>query len=805
MKTILKQLGYSLSETRESLNNRKLTLFYIPNTDGSVRWVWPEHVKTPLFLKFYAVSGFRSRLFSLAVTLVFLLRLQPLVFRKSVFYITAVNQNAADFDIDALWSLFKGTIGPNNKSIVYLEKNGISGFIKVANTEKAKTLIEREATVLNRLYLSNVESFTFPEVYESTANLLLLSDVSKNARRTSHLSNAHIDALIELNELTSVKMPLCEIEGWNKLKKDITALTTHEDNRLPKGMIRKLARLIKQINENEEIEVCLSHGDFTSWNMFVKNDRLHLYDWELADPFKPLGFDLFHFIIQQGILVDHKSWSAIKQDIDQHINCESFLQLSKFKSTNSKAYLKLYLVFNVSYYLKLYAEQAVWHHQVYWLFNVWNEALSELAGNSINHRELVLMDMFDFLLEKNYATIKSQNTYPEKINQFSDVDICADKSVNTELRHYLKNHPLVNSLHEVSKSFMSTQQMTFKNGDRLSIDLIWNIKRKGLEILDAKAVLKSAYINSYGVKTLDVYDNARYIGLFYTLNNKPIPDKYNYYEEILSTSTSLLDKQLFPCFIDQTADKSNLLNFIKKQKSNKWLKGFINQLNYVLDCLKMPFKNSGTIITFSGVDGAGKSTVIEVLKYKVEKQLRKRVVVLRHRPSIFPILSAWKKGKTAAEQESVMNLPRLGTNKSMLSSLLRFSYYYMDYLIGQFLVHVKYTWRGYIVIYDRYYFDFMNDSKRSNILLPKFIFEAGFKFLMKPQFNFFLYADPATILNRKQELNKEAIETLTARYLNQFNELNLKDTSATYLSIKNIHLHETVHTVFDTIAMRNAA
>ncbi len=447
----------------------------------------------------------------------------------------------------------------------------------------------------------------------------------------------------------------------------------------------------------------------------------------------------------------------------------------------------------------------MWHTQVYWLFNTWNEALSEFEANNVNQRELVIMDVFDFLLDKKYGAIKFQNMHPEQLSQFSDIDMCAEKRVNTQLYNYLKQHPLVNSLSMIKKSFMATQQIVFNNGDILSLDLIWTVKRKELEILDSQVVLKNTYTNSFGVKMLDVFDNARYIGLFYALNNKPIPEKYNYYDEILLNSSNALDGQLYPFFIDANYNKKNILTFIKAQKYNRWFKGMLNKINYVFDSLKMPFNNRGTIITFSGVDGAGKSTVIDVLKFKVEKQLRKRVVVLRHRPSLLPILSAWTKGKVAAEQEAASHLPRLGTNKNMISSLLRFGYYYADYLMGQFYVHVKYVWRGYVVIYDRYYFDFMNDSKRSNIVLPKFIFDLGFKFLLKPKFNFFLYADSSTILNRKKELNEEVINQLTDSYLKQFKALNQKDSNSNYVSINNIHLHETLHTVFDKIVLKNAA
>ncbi|MGZ9735798.1 hypothetical protein [Flavobacterium sp. GNP002] len=210
-------------------------------------------------------------------------------------------------------------------------------------------------------------------------------------------------------------------------------------------------------------------------------------------------------------------------------------------------------------------------------------------------------------------------------------------------------------------------------------------------------------------------------------------------------------------------------------------------------------QSKGFTITFSGVDGAGKSTVIEQLTHRIEKQLRKPVVVLRHRPSLLPILSVWTKGKEKAHQDSIDKLPRQGGNKSLISSFFRFSYYYLDYLIGQFVVYFKYILRGYVVIYDRYYFDFINDSKRSNIVLSKKISSFGYQFLLQPKFNFFLFADASIILNRKKELSKSTIEQLTNDYTKLFKTLKSKNPLTVYESINNEDLEVTLQYVVTTI------
>jgi thymidylate kinase len=189
------------------------------------------------------------------------------------------------------------------------------------------------------------------------------------------------------------------------------------------------------------------------------------------------------------------------------------------------------------------------------------------------------------------------------------------------------------------------------------------------------------------------------------------------------------------------------------------------------------------------------------VKHELEKRNRRKVVVIRHRPSLLPILSAWTKGKQQAEQEAAQKLPRQGDNKSPISSFARFAYYYSDYIIGQFYVYLRYVCNGYVVLYDRYYFDFINDSKRSNIQLPKAFVTAGYQWLLKPNFNFFLYASPETILLRKQELDKATIQGLTQDYIALFRKLDTTPHVG-YFTLENIDLQTTIHTIMSKISPR---
>lgn len=790
MKAIFKHLGIQLVDKKKK--GTIVTLLVINNPDGTPRWICNAKSKTPLFLKFYLIDSLKSQLIARAIKAVFFLGLQKIIFKT-----VTTGFETLDNEIDPIvnisndnWAIFTGTVGPNNKILIYENSMNRNSFYKVANSQKTLSLIKREEMVINELETMKPITFTFPNVERIRQNVLKLEDISLFGTRTARFGYLHRSALDEIYIKTSKSVEASALPIFNLSLLRLHQLEECNDKRIPKGILKKL-RIMLDAMRGKTIEAGFCHGDFTPWNMYERNGKLAIYDWELGAPLMPIGHDAFHYIIQQGILVDKKPWKTIKEEIKSKITQEQFLQWSRYGGHNIEEYLGFYLLINAISCLVLYAEQKKWHTQIHWLLNTWNDALSDCIKVVKPQRELMIMDVFDFVNEKKYAAIRFPNIAPEKLSEFSDIDMCIEKKDLSPIINYLKNHSLTTHVHICKKSFMATIQVFIEDGSFLSLDLIWKFKRKSLVMLNAENVLQNTYQNSFNIKQMGLMDKVRYIGLFYGLNNSSIPQKYKVYQQILVNEESRLDEILYCNYLDNSILKRNLVKCLKKRKENKYLSRVLNIVDYYLDSFIQLLFSKGMVITFSGVDGAGKSTVIENIKFKIEKKIRKRVIVLRHRPSLLPILSVWVKGREKAEQDVMESLPRQGKNNSPLGSFLRFFYYYIDYLFGQFYIYFKYVCRGYVVLYDRYYFDFINDSKRSNIQLPRGLVKAGYRLLMKPDLNFFLYAKTHTILKRKQELDGPTIKVLTDGYLRLFNELSMSSKKQ-YFTIENNELSQTL-------------
>ncbi len=786
MENIFNKIGYSLSTKRNSAKDSVLDVLYIKNPDGSIRWIWNASNRKPLFLKFYNAGTKKARLFTYLIKVVFALRLQNLIFSKNRFYYD--REIITLFDCNEEWALFTGTVGPNNKAILYTNNS----FFKIATTPNAKELIKKENKILTNNAFS---SFSVPKSKQISDDIIQLSDIAKKGVRTSRIGKGHLKALTEMSFPNDQIVKLGSWKLFNELKKDFREIN---DERIPKNMMRKINMLLDGLDADEAVGVSLSHGDFTSWNMYGSNDEIALYDWELAAFDRPKGFDYFHFLIQQGVMVDRKCWKEIYEDIKNQCAGDFCTTVFEYDLDIVKKYLKYYLLINCMNYLKVYAAQPKWHVQISWLIEVWNNALNMFFAEAKTCRQLVIMDLFDHIQAENYAAVKFLNGYPENLSVNSDIDLIVENGLDGKVVNFFKNHSLVTKMITRPKSYMNTIQLILNDGTFLSVDLIWQPKRRNIVFMEVKKVLKNAYMNNFGVKTTSVSDTMRYLSGFYSLNNAEIPEKYQVYEEAIAGMTKKNDGLVNDYFQDFKKDKKSLLKSLRKNKENRGINAVKNLALYFYDTITS-FKRKGFVVTFSGVDGAGKSTVIESIAGLIEKQLRLPVVVLRHRPSILPIISAIFKGREAAKKQVEASLPRTGNNNSLMSSLLRFIYYYTDYFVGQFIVYFKYTMRGYVVIYDRYYFDFIGDSKRSNVVLPQSLSFLGYKFLLKPKFNFFLFANAATILKRKRELDESAIEELTGNYNSLFSKLGNNSKDEVYEVIENNDLDLTVNQVLQII------
>ncbi len=412
-----------------------------------------------------------------------------------------------------------------------------------------------------------------------------------------------------------------------------------------------------------------------------------------------------------------------------------------------------------------------------------------------NHRNSFIKDLFDLLQQEDYLLLKWWGQELASLPESTDLDILVRPQSIQKVEAFIKASITISGVQQAKHIGVHHYFLFFKDGGFLQIDFLTQFIRKNIVYIKTEEAFASTRILD-GIKTYSLEKLFEHVVLFNFLNYSGLPNKYcSLFSSLpLPQIENLLQKfnQKFKTNFKSITDthykintRKKLKNYLLEYKENRLVNRILHGFKFVNFSWRSLKVNNGEIITFSGVDGAGKSTILQDTLHLLEGKFRKQVVVLRHRPSLLPILSAWKYGKEAAEEKSISRLPRQGNNTSTFSSLVRFGYYYFDYLLGQIYVWAKYILRGKVVLYDRYYYDFIIDGKRSNISLPATLPKSLFTFLQKPTLNFFLYADAQTILERKKELPAKDIEALTQGYKTLFQEFTKKH-SGHYIPIENI-------------------
>ncbi len=785
---------------------------YLNNPNGKMRWLYTDKNRKATFLKFYNAGTRIAKLKAFVIQVGFALGLQNWIrsgciriHSKKELKLTQLIQEVPHTD----HSLFLGSEGDNRTVLVEVNsQNESTHFFKIPLTKESIRSVANEKRFLQMLQDRSFQFIRVPPTVSSRFGDVLITKGIElaQAKRSVVFTELHYSAIQEMTLKTKQFSRLQDSAFWLQVEDNLSQLKKNETFSNAIGLAHQLK---SDLSNNRGIYTGISHGDFTPWNMYVTPKKLQVYDWEMAENEMPLLFDLFHFHFQTGVLIHRHSFKEIKATIlkaCKHPKMESLLLVYDI---DLALYIQLYVLKSATKYFIEFQNQPVLNPQNKWLLEALTDALTDscMFKNGEAHRPVFITDLNAEMGKFSHVYLKLLEPEITQLPINSDLDILVDAQAVNQLVGFCENHSYVEKVKVYTKSFMSTVDIYFKDQGFLVVDFIHSFKRKHVQFMDPKTVLNSSHPNIYGYRVPDPVLDFEYVYLFYQLNGASVPEKYQkYYTELQADEVNEIPSHIQIKYELLQYSEDQLMAFhpdIQNQLLHKLASFSLNSgvclvknvFQYFSDTVYDLVNRQGLVITFSGVDGAGKTTLIGKVKRKLEDKYRKEVVLLRHRPGIFPILSALKHGKKEAEKIASVTLPRKGNNKNMLSSLARFAYYFSDYIFGQIYVYFKYTLRGKVVLYDRYYFDFINDSKRSNILLNRGFIKSLYRFVFKPDLNFFLYADAPTILNRKKEMVEEEIVRISSLYQNLFSQMSTEYESSVYTSIENKNLEDTLNQV----------
>ncbi len=371
------------------LDKTDTELFYVNNPDESLRWIFPAKNSNPVFLALYNSASLKATIFKKLIRSSYALGIKSWCASGSIFmyrkekFVEPFAIRGVSFEE---WAVFTGTVGADRKCIVTLSKEGAcTHFVKVPITRNAQKLVGAEYFHLKCMADFKFEHIAIPEVRKNEDGIVL-SNIRPNVFTKSRSVQAvHINAILELYEKTIDKKRLQEISAWKTIKKGMPVLTENPTaiNDISREKLQAISEHVSNLSHTFESDdryvVAFAHGDFTPWNMYCTESRLHLYDWELSVPDMPVLFDLFHFNFQNGILVERLKYDEIKKNIERCMEGEEMMLFLKAHKINWQKYYRFYVVYIICYYLPKYIEQIRLHQQVHWLLDTWEAAARDMS------------------------------------------------------------------------------------------------------------------------------------------------------------------------------------------------------------------------------------------------------------------------------------------------------------------------------------------------------------------------------------------------------------------------------------------
>lgn len=170
----------------------------------------------------------------------------------------------------------------------------------------------------------------------------------------------------------------------------------------------------------------------------------------------------------------------------------------------------------------------------------------------------------------------------------------------------------------------------------------------------------------------------------------------------------------------------------------------------------------GISAAFLSPDGGGKSTLVKKVA-DLSRGAFHGIDLCYIRPRLFKNIGSYS--LTGSKEEEASNPDPHGKPlNNPLKSLVRFSFYNFDYLLGTWLKITPLRVKKHLVMFDRYYQDTYVDLRRYQYRLPGWLPRACALMIPKPDLFFILDADPEVLYARKKELPLDELSRQRAEY-----------------------------------------
>ncbi len=240
-----------------------------------------------------------------------------------------------------------------------------------------------------------------------------------------------------------------------------------------------------------------------------------------------------------------------------------------------------------------------------------------------------------------------------------------------------------------------------------------------------------------------------------------VHDSDNFYNLIAEITSSELAEEIILNLKNMDWDSvEEMAPRVKRALYRKTLLSFsIQRLNiffkFLLSLLNRTINKNGIVISFTGIDGAGKTTIKEHFITNSNKYFTKnRKVEFYWRPFALPRIAkiVGSKGQKEDIDKTGKRILSSGFASSIKNSI-KYIYYVSDFIIGQ-MKYFTPAHTGGLVIFDRYHFDNIIYPERFGFKINRTVMRFIDKYIIpQPDILFYFTADTKILYERKHEID----------------------------------------------------
>lgn len=409
----------------------------------------------------------------------------------------------------------------------------------------------------------------------------------------------------------------------------------------------------------------------------------------------------------------------------------------------------------------------------------------------------ILSEYFQELEKSNirFFIIRNYEGLPDK-NTSKDVDIILKygtvKAAERILKDVFKRNGLFYYYRVVIEESYLCRAISEKGDFAIHIDLMNGYINRGVELFTFEE-LYSQTIDYNGFRVLNELYNGVMLFIYKQFGyKKPIlKDSYKdtiyncwlHYPEFSSILEKMLGKNTYskvsecikqkdfdgmlaysPMVSKQLRKYSNCSSFIINQYRR--MRFVIQKVNRIV----FQYRKYEKSFSVMAPDGTGKTTFLTQLLnrlaflYVDAPNNTGRFHLYHFRPSLFPNLGEVGEKARIMKQDTDFTNPHRAKPAGLVSSLIRITYYWMDYVSGWMYYTRRDVQYDLYTVYDRYSYDLLVDPRRTRLKLPYWVRRCFVACMPHPKINFFLKASPDVIIKRKAELTHNEITRQVSAY-----------------------------------------